>query len=153
MRPVSCRTPLLRDSRECAIVPMMSRVRRVLALTLAVSFLLAPSAARAASVSVDGDVLRVTAAPGEYNAMSVLPAAPPAAPGTLTVTDVGVAPTPGPGCAVAVGSSSLACVGVGRVEINLGDGDDRLDLTALLPGSVLGGPGNDVLTLVAPSLL
>jgi hypothetical protein len=77
--------------KEAADRPIRTRVRRLLALTAYVLlFALAPGAAKAATVAVEGDALRVTALPGEQNVVWV---APGATPGTLTVSDVGAPPT------------------------------------------------------------
>jgi hypothetical protein len=112
-------------------------VRLVPALTLL--FLLAFSvAARAATVTVESGTLRVLGAPGEANAITIAPAALPAAPGTLTVTD-GLA-------------SPVSAAGVTSVYADLGDGDDSLTLSAVLPAQLVGGAGNDWLA-VAPATL
>jgi hypothetical protein len=103
---------------------------------------LAPAAAHAASVSVETDALRITANPGEYNAINV-------APGTsaLIVTDAGAPLSPGPGCAIATGG--VTCTPASRLEAELGDGDDKLTLSAPIPAGMSGGPGNDRLSVVA----
>jgi hypothetical protein len=105
--------------------------------------LLSPAAARAATVAVEGGVLRVTAGPGEVNAVAV---APGGAPGTLAVTDLGPAPSAGAGCTPTGAPSSLACVEATSVEADLGDLDDSLTLSAPAAISVRGGVGDDTLT-------
>ena len=58
-------------------------------VTAVFALLVLPVAAHAAAVSVEGDVLRVAAAPGEGNRLTVAaaPAAPDPAAGSFTVTD------------------------------------------------------------------
>ena len=113
---------------------------------LTVLILLALSApASAATVSVGNGVLRVAAAPGEWNAISV---APPVFPGpipSLVISDAGAAPTAGPGCLPALTPGSVSCeaVGVGSVEVDAGDGDDSVLVSTALPARIRGGDGDD----------
>ena len=98
--------------------------------------------ARAATVSVDGDVLRVNAAPGEGNQISVGPSE-----SGLTVSDGWSTES----LSLGAGCSSLewgepVCSGASRVVIDLGDGDDRAEVTAPIPVELRGGEGNDELT-------
>jgi hypothetical protein len=113
----------------------------VFALTVVLALLLVvPAAAQAATVSVEGDMLRVVAAGGEWNAMTIAPAAP----GALALSDTRATPLAGPGCTS--GGSQVVCGGAARVEVDLGAGDDQFVLSALVPARVLGGPGTDALT-------
>ena len=105
---------------------------RLPALTLLVLLAFAASA-HAATVTVEHRTLRVIAAPGEINAITIAPAPPPAAPGTLTVND-GAAPT-------------VIAVGATAVYADLGDADDSIRLTAALPAHLLGGVGNDTVAV------
>jgi hypothetical protein len=105
---------------------------RLPALTLLVLLAFAASA-HAATVTVEHRTLRVIAAPGEINAITIAPAPPPAAPGTLTVND-GAAPT-------------VIAVGATAVYADLGDGDDSIRLAAALPAHLLGGVGNDTVAV------
>jgi RTX calcium-binding nonapeptide repeat (4 copies) len=115
-------------------------VRLAIALS-ALLLALAPSAAQAATASVEAGALRIAAAPGEYNAIDVGPAV-----GGLVVSDTGAPVTLGAGC-VPQGIEAL-CTGATRVEADLADGDDVLTLSAPLPADVKGGDGNDALTVI-----
>src|SRR4051812_5219397 len=79
-------------------------VRPATALTSLLLFALAAPAAHAATATVEAGALRITAAPGEYNAIGIA-----AAPGGLSVTDAGAPLTLGPGC------TTGTCVGARRV--------------------------------------
>jgi hypothetical protein len=117
---------------------------RLAALTSLFLALLAP-AAHAATASVEGDTLRVTAAPGETNALSVRLAPVPALPGVVHAADAGAPLSPGAGCRPVIGG--LECAGVVHLQADLGDGDDgaTLDELALATVSVAGGEGDDTL--------
>jgi hypothetical protein len=103
-------------------------------------FALAPAAAQAATVSSSGDVLRLAANPGEYNAVTIAPDG--------AVSDTGAPLTAGPGCTA--GAGAVTCAPAARLEADLGDGDDSLTLSAPLPANVVGGDGNDRLTVALP---
>jgi hypothetical protein len=114
-------------------------------LAVAASFAalaLAPSAASAATVSVEAGALHVVAAPGEDNAIDVGPSA-----AGLVVSDASAPLAPGSGC-VPQGIEAL-CTGATRVEADLADGDDVLTLSATLPADLSGGEGDDALTVAA----
>jgi RTX calcium-binding nonapeptide repeat (4 copies) len=113
-------------------------VRPAIAATVAL-LALAPSAANAATASVEGGTLRILAAPDEYNAFEVSPGAT-----GLLVSDTGAPLTLGAGC-VRQGIEAL-CTGAARVEAELGDGDDVLTLSAPLPADIEGGDGFDTLS-------
>jgi hypothetical protein len=112
-------------------------------LSIALVLVAAPCA-QAATVSVEGDALRVVAAPGEANQVGVGVAGGFA----LTVTDPGAPLTVGPGCVVAQdGSASCASPADGtplaRIEVDAGDLDDSVSLATGLPARILGGAGDD----------
>jgi Ca2+-binding RTX toxin-like protein len=95
---------------------------RLAALPLLLLFAAAP--AQAATVELSSGTLRVTAAPGETNAIGISDT-----PDGLSVTDAG---------------APLALVpGASRIEVDLGDGDDSLTVAAVEPATVTGGPGDD----------
>ena len=95
---------------------------RLAAIPLLLLFAAAP--AQAATVELSSGTLRVTAAPGETNAIEIA-----ATPGGLQVSD---------------GGAPLALVaGATRIEVDLGDGDDSLTVAAPEPATVWGGPGDD----------
>jgi len=97
--------------------------------------------ARAATVSVTGASLRVTAAPGELNRVAIAPVT-----GALAVTDTGAPLQAGEGCAVAGAAVQCASLALLDVTVELGDGNDTLTSTAVLPLVVTDGVGNDTLT-------
>lgn len=95
-------------------------------------------AAQAATVTVENGALRVTGAPGETEEFTIDPAPAPAPPGTLIVTEHFSPP--------------VSAEGVTSVYADLADGDDSLTISAVLPAQLLGGLGNDTIT-VAPFAL
>jgi len=113
-------------------------VRPAAALTSLLLFALAAPAAHAATATVEAGALRITAAPGEFNDVSVA-----GAPGGMAVSDAGAPLTLGPGC------TTGTCLGATRVEADLGDGDDALILSAAVPADLDGGEGDDTLSVTA----
>jgi hypothetical protein len=113
-------------------------VRSAAALTSLLLLALAAPAAHAATATVEAGALRITAASGEYNAVTVA-----AVPGGLSVTDAGAPLILGAGC------TTGTCLGASRVEADLGDADDWLTLSADLPADLRGGLGNDSITVTA----
>ena len=126
-------------------------LRRLGAAVLAVT-LAAPAAATAATVEVDGSVLRYTAAPGERNELTVMLQS-----GRFTIQEgqngatpiTAVAPcTEAPRDSMG-GSIGAYCPpdGVDRIVIDLGDGDDRASVGVMArtdyPTDLFGGEGND----------
>ena len=97
--------------------------------------------AHAATVSVSGATLRVTAAPGEVNRVAIAPAT-----GVLTITDAGAPLTAGDGCVAAGAAVECASLPLLDVAADLGDGDDTLTSTAMLPLLVTDGDGADSIT-------
>src|SRR5215213_7363977 len=118
-------------------------MRRAIAL-LPFLLLFAPQA-HAATAEVTAGALRITATPGEYNAITVAPSAT-----GLAISDAGAPLTAGHGC-IPEGVQAI-CTGATRIEANLGDGDDALMLSAPLPADLEGGEGNDTLTVVAAAV-
>src|SRR4051794_5024550 len=108
---------------------------RFLVATVALALMLV-APARAATVSVSGDRLRVVAAPGEANAVTVT---------DLGVEDYGGAPlVAGAGCVGGGPAGPVHCLApVARADIDGGDGDDALSIAAQLPATLRGGDGND----------
>jgi Ca2+-binding RTX toxin-like protein len=127
-------------------------------VVVALGCLALPGGATAATVSVQGPsheylpdlyTLTVAAAPGEANAVSVSLAGTDSGNATWAVTDAGAAPDAGAGC-TAAGPGRVNCTvpksrlpsGCGRVgctdygagliiSLDLGDGDDSIDLSSL----------------------
>src|SRR3954454_18499844 len=108
--------------------------RRALLIVLAL-VLLVPCGAQAATVSVAGGTLTVTAAPGEANRLTVRPA-------TGEVLDPRAPLVAGSGWAGG-GAGRLVCTVPARVVATLGDGDDTFLLSGAAPATVDDGPGND----------
>jgi hypothetical protein len=99
-------------------------------------------------VSVEGDLLRVLAAPAEANALSVTAGLTDT---SMIVTDAGALLIAGPGCTLgADGSASCAApVGSGQftgIEVDAGDVDDSVSVSASVPAAILGGDGDDRIT-------
>ena len=116
-------------------------------LLVVLVFLAVAAPASAATVSVAGSVLRVTAAPGEWNAISVAPPFFPGPAPSLVVSDAGAPIAAGAGCLPALTPGSVACgtSGVASVEVDAGDADDSVLVSAPLPARIWGGDGDDEL--------
>jgi hypothetical protein len=131
------------------LVPMsLSRPRvALLSLGAALIILLAlPLAARAAIVSVEGSVLRVVAAPGEANELSITAAAfDPAAP-AFSITDPSAPLTPGPGCSVSDTGATCVTGPTPAIEVSASDLDDSVTVAVAVPARIDGGDGDDRLT-------
>ena len=106
---------------------------------------LAAAPARAATVQVVGDALRVEAVPGEVNLVTV---EPPGVLGGFGVRDTGgTPPTPRAGCVSTFDPAVVECFGnLTRVAANLGDFEDSLSVSAVLALSAAGGDGDDTIT-------
>ena len=155
---------------------------RFAGLLTALACLALPAGAGAATVSVQGPsqeflpdlyTLTVAAAPGEANAVSVSLVGADSVNATWAITDAGAAPDAGAGC-TAAGPGRVDCTvpksrlpsGCGRVgctdygqglviSLDLGDGDDSVDLSSLpadgdgggvVSSDIRGGIGADTLT-------
>jgi hypothetical protein len=98
-------------------------------------------------VGVEQQVLRVTAAPGELNALTVTTSFAGA---SMVVSDLGAPLSAGTGCtATEDGSASCptgASVPITNIEVDAGDLDDSVAVVAPLPAVILGGDGDDRLT-------
>jgi hypothetical protein len=126
----------------------MPVLRRCAFLAAALISIALPAAAHAASLAVEGDVLRVRALPGEWNALTIVPGDPLSAPGTLRIVDAGAPSQAGSGCsATADGAITCATSGVVRLELDLGDQSDTLDAQTALVVHALGGDGDDAVTV------
>jgi RTX calcium-binding nonapeptide repeat (4 copies) len=98
---------------------------------------LAPATAHAGTATVENGALRITAAPGEANTITVSQLGE-----AFFVDDFGLPLCPAEGC-----------LGATRIEADLGDGDDELTVTAALPVIAAGGDGNDTLTAAGASVM
>src|SRR5262245_288627 len=96
--------------------------------------------AHAATVSVDGSAVQVTAAPGEVNQIAI------ARSSVLSVSDTGAPLTAGAGCVAAGAAVQCPSAGILGLAVDLGDGDDTLTSTSSLPLLATDGPGADRVT-------
>jgi len=117
------------------------------AILVLVGTLGAAATASAATMSYDGTTVRVTAAPGERNDIGVRINAYEGDANAYYGEDGGSTLTAGSGCEVNPNGSrgGIRCQASGPspVVIDAGDGDDKV--SSPLAGTILGGPGNDVL--------
>jgi hypothetical protein len=112
---------------------------RASALTaLAFAALAAP--ASATTVSTDGSILDVLAAPGEANQLTVR---------SPTVTDTGAAVVSGPGCAPA--PQGAVCLPTAGAFVDAGDGGDAIDVRNGVSDSVWCGRGRDSVVADPPT--
>jgi hypothetical protein len=112
----------------------------IAALTAVLAF---PLPVYAATTSVEGSVLRVSALPGEVNGLTVGAASPRA----LSVIDTGAPLVAGPGCSQT--DTGVTCVTAGEPEIEVlaGDRDDSVTISAPVGAFVDGGAGDDLIQL------
>jgi hypothetical protein len=104
-----------------------------------------PASSVAATVTheVGSSTMRVDAAPGEANAITI-----GASGAGLVVSDPGARGLGGGGdCAVVAGSSTVSCpaASITVVEVRAGDGDDRVTNAGPLPVTMFGEDGEDAL--------
>jgi hypothetical protein len=102
--------------------------------------------ARAANVAVDGSLVRIAAAAGERNQLTVI-ASSPAPASTASVTDLGAPLTPGPGCSQTDGGVTCVTAGRAAIDVSAGDLDDSVTIAASAGAFVDGGPGDDVIQI------
>ena len=131
----------IRVLRPCILAVVVAP----LALFASLAALAAP--ALAATVSTQDGTLRVSAGPGEVNAITVSAEAPPAGAPILAVADEGSPPSAGAGCLRALTSGRVTCAatGVTAVEVDAGDGADGVAFVGPLAARLRGGDGDDVL--------
>jgi hypothetical protein len=115
----------------------------------ALIFLLAlASPARASTVSVEGTVVRIAAAPGEVNQLAVTSAGPTAAGSvSYSVVDPSAPLVPGPGCPQT--DVGVTCVTPTQpaIEVSAGDRDDSVTIGATVGAFVDGGSGDDLIQI------
>jgi hypothetical protein len=120
-----------------------SRLRTLLAAGAVLVALAAAPAAHAATVSAANGRVSFGAAPGEANHLTIAPwgmALKVTETGT-TKTGAAIALTVGSGC-LRLSTNSAACSGT-TATVNLGDGNDSVDLADGVPDSLICGPGAD----------
>jgi hypothetical protein len=120
---------------------------------------LAGGPAHAASVSVEGAALRIAAAPGEANQLTITSPAPtapasaaptqttPAAPASFAVTDAGAPLAPGAGCAPADIGVTCTTPANPTIDVSAGDLDDSVTIAAPVGAFVDGGSGDDLIDI------
>lgn len=135
---------------------MRTAVVLVLAALLAVAAAPAESAQAASTVSLEGGVLLVQAAPGDSNGVFVHPPPSQESPSDYVVSDSAGA-TAGPGCRPGRFANRPFCAaaGVQRVVVRLGDGDDSVrwgSNSASVPVEFYGEAGRDEVSTFAESV-
>jgi hypothetical protein len=95
-------------------------------------------------VSVDGPLVRITAAPGETNQLTVGASWDST---SLTVTDAGAALIPGPGCSAADAGVTCVTPEYAGIDVSTGDGDDSVTIGVAIPAYVDGGAGDDLISV------
>jgi hypothetical protein len=113
------------------------------ALAVVLLLLVAAAPAGAATVSVDASTLRVVAAPGESNQLSI--GADPGAT-SFYLTDAGATLTAGPGCTPADIGVSCVTPAAATIGVEAGDLDDSVAVFGGAPALLDGGEGDDRLT-------
>jgi hypothetical protein len=110
------------------------------ALALAAAGAIAPPAS-AATASMEGSVLRIAAAPGEANALSLTSESST----SVHVVDTGTPLTPGPGCARTEEAGLTCATPAGAtIEISAGDQDDSVTALTSMPSFIDAGAGDDL---------
>jgi hypothetical protein len=117
------------------------RLRAKLLPLAALLTLALPAPAFAASVSAEGDLVRVLASPGEANRLSVRVEGL-----TTTVVDGGAPLVPGPGCAQIDLGVTCTTAAAPALDVDAGDPDDSVAVDAAVGARVLGGEGDDRLS-------
>ena len=92
-------------------------------------------------MSVEGSILRVTAAPGEANQVSVSAGAPT----SFTATDAGAPLSAGPGCSPTDAGVTCVTAEDPAIEVLAGDLGDSVTVAAGVPAFVDGGTGDDLI--------
>ena len=96
-------------------------------------------------MSVEGDILRVLAAPAEANALTLANGLTGA---SMIVTDTGAPLIAGPGCTLGADDSASCSAPVGSgqftgIVVDAGDVDDSVSVSSSVPATILGGDGDD----------
>ncbi len=119
----------------------------ILAGALAV-LALSPAAASAGTIAYEGDLLVMTAGPGEANSITFGGEEE----GRLSISDAAPYSFPADRCSQLDPQYSIQCDLPARIRANLGDGDDRAVIDHMVQGNpaieVLGGPGADELKAI-----
>lgn len=121
---------------------------RTLAATAAAfaAFVALASPAGAATVTFDGSFVRIEAAPGEANQLTVAAGTPtPAAAASFAVTDAGAPLIAGSGCSRGDAGVMCATHVDAAVDVFTGDRDDSVTIDAPGGAFVDAGPGHDAI--------
>jgi hypothetical protein len=111
------------------------------ALGALIACLAIPLPAMAATTSVEAGVLRISAAPGETNVLTVSAASTT----SFTITDAGAPLAPGPGCAQTDVGVTCVTLEDPAIEVSAGDLDDSVTIAVPEGAFVDGGSGDDVI--------
>ena len=101
----------------------------------------AATPALAATVSTEGDLLRVLAGPGAANDLVLATEGP-----TTVVMDAGAPLVPGPGCTQSELGVTCVTGGPPAIDVDAGDLDDSVTIHGLAASRLAGGDGDDRLT-------
>ncbi len=125
-----------------AIAPLATAIAP---LATAIAPLALALPAQAATVSAEGNVLRISGAPGEANVLTVSAGSTT----SFAITDTGAPLTPGPGCAPA--DIGVTCVTPAdpTIDVSAGDLDDSVTISVPDGAFVDGGAGDDIIRLPA----
>ena len=104
----------------------------------------APSSASAATASISGTDLVVSAGPAETNNLMITTEVTDY---RITETGAGVTLSPGAGC-ISGGANQVLCpiAGLASISVAAGDLDDIVTVSAMLPATLNGGDGDDRLS-------
>lgn len=136
--------------RALTAAALAAAATATLAATASPAFALGPS-----TVTKSGNILVITASPGESNSYRILEDANGI--GISDVTGGGIRPAPGSGCTNQNGTGQARCAktGITEVVVNAGDFDDTIGLGApagsRIRYDVHLGPGNDAAAVTAPN--
>jgi RTX calcium-binding nonapeptide repeat (4 copies) len=114
-----------------------------------VALALTPAAASAGTIAYQGDMLLITAAPGEVNGITLGGEEP----GRLSISDATSYSFPADRCTQVDAGYAIQCESPSAVRADLGDGDDYVVVNHMVEGNpvveLLGGAGNDNLKAIA----
>jgi hypothetical protein len=146
--PVPVHQPRRARGARLQLALLLARASITLVIALA-ALALIPAAASAGTIGYQGDTLTITAAPGEINDITLGGEEE----GRLSISDSNSHSFPGDRCTQLDVDYPIRCEIPGSVRVDVGDGDDRVVVDHMVPGSpaveVRGGTGNDNLKAIA----
>jgi hypothetical protein len=123
--------------------------RSIVFASAVVALALTPAAASAGTIAYQGDMLLITAAPGEVNGITLGGEEP----GRLSISDATSYSFPADRCSQVDAGYAIQCESPSAVRADLGDGDDYVVVNHMVEGNpaveLLGGAGNDNLKAIA----